>query len=109
MRFDIGPVQANGSFSGSANITGNPGLGTGQGTGWALGRLFVFKVDWPNRTAHLFKDPDSYSKTGPFNPNFLAKLRKLRGARLEAFSAYRKRLDPNGLFYNEFLRNLLEL
>ena len=54
MRFDIGPVQANGSFSGSANITGNPGLGTGQGTGWALGRLFVFKVDWPNRTAHLF-------------------------------------------------------
>jgi FAD/FMN-containing dehydrogenase len=55
------------------------------------------------------KDPDSYSKTGPFNPNFLAKLRKLRGARLEAFSAYRKRLDPNGLFYNEFLRNLLEL
>ena len=55
------------------------------------------------------KDPHSYSKTGPFNPNFLAKLRKLRGARLEAFSAYRKRLDPNGLFYNEFLRNLLEL
>jgi FAD/FMN-containing dehydrogenase len=55
------------------------------------------------------KDPDSYSKTGPFNPNFLAKLRKLRGPRLEAFSAYRKRLDPNGLFYNEFLRNLLEL
>ena len=54
-------------------------------------------------------DPDTYSKTGPFNPNFLAKLRTLRGARLEAFSAYRKRLDPNGLFYNEFLRNLLEL
>ena len=54
MRFDIGPVQPNGSFSGSANITGNPGLGTGQGSGWALGRLFVFKVDWPNRTAHLF-------------------------------------------------------
>jgi FAD/FMN-containing dehydrogenase len=53
--------------------------------------------------------PGTYSKTGPFNPNFLAKLRELRGARLEAFSAYRKRLDPNGLFYNEFLRNLLEL
>jgi FAD/FMN-containing dehydrogenase len=52
--------------------------------------------------------PGTYSKTGPFNPNFLAKLRKLRGARLEAFNAYRKGLDPNGLFYNEFLRNLLE-
>ena len=49
--FNIGPVQPNGSFSGSANI---PNSGTGQGTGWALGRLFVFKVDWPNRTAHLF-------------------------------------------------------
>jgi FAD/FMN-containing dehydrogenase len=53
--------------------------------------------------------PGTYSKTGPFNPNFLAKLRELRGARLEAFSAYRKSLDPNGLFYNEFLSNLLEL
>jgi hypothetical protein len=52
--------------------------------------------------------PGTYSKTGPFNPNFLAKLRKLRGARLEAFSAYRKSVDLNGLFYNEFLRNLLE-
>jgi hypothetical protein len=49
--FNIGPVQPNGSFSGSANI---PNLGTGQGTGWALGRLFVFKIDWSNRTAHLF-------------------------------------------------------
>src|SRR5215469_13697718 len=48
--FNIGPVEANGSFSGSANGV----LGTGQGSGWALGRLFVFKVDWPNRTAHLF-------------------------------------------------------
>jgi FAD/FMN-containing dehydrogenase len=52
--------------------------------------------------------PGTYSKTGPFNPNFLAKLRELRGARLEAFNAYRKGLDPNGLFYNEFLRNSLE-
>jgi FAD/FMN-containing dehydrogenase len=52
--------------------------------------------------------PGTYSKTGPFNPNFLTKLRKLRGARLDAFNAYRKSLDPNGLFYNEFLRNLLE-
>ena len=56
----------------------------------------------------FYDPPGTYSKTGPFNPNFLAKLRELRGARLEAFSTYRRRLDPNGLFYNEFLRNLLE-
>ena len=49
-----------------------------------------------------------YSETGPFNPNFLASLRTRRGPRLEAFNAYRKSLDPNGLFYNEFLRELLE-
>ena len=49
--FDIGQVQPNGSFSGSANI---PNSGTGQGTGWALGRLFVFKVDWPDQSASLY-------------------------------------------------------
>jgi FAD/FMN-containing dehydrogenase len=52
--------------------------------------------------------PGSYSKTGPFNPNFLAYLRTSRGARLQAFNVYRKGVDPNGLFYNEFLRQLLE-
>ena len=46
--------------------------------------------------------------TAPFNPNFLANLRTLRGARLQAFNAYRKSVDPNGLFYNEFVRQLLE-
>ena len=49
--FDIGQVQPNGSFSGSANI---PNSGTGQGSGWALGRLFVFKVDWPDQSASLY-------------------------------------------------------
>ena len=51
--------------------------------------------------------PGTYSQTGPFNLNFLADLRTRRGARLEAFNAYRKSLDPNGLFCNEFLRSLL--
>jgi hypothetical protein len=59
-----------------------------------------------------FYDPKAaagtYSKTGPFNPNFLADLRTRRGPRLEAFNAYRKSLDPNDLFYNDFLRKLLE-
>lgn len=51
--------------------------------------------------------PGTYSKSGPFNPNFLANLRTRRGARLEAFRAYRDRLDPGGLFSNEFLRQIL--
>ncbi len=46
--------------------------------------------------------------TAPFNPKFLAALRERRGAPLEAFNAYRKSVDPNGLFYNDFLRKLLE-
>jgi FAD/FMN-containing dehydrogenase len=37
--------------------------------------------------------PDTYSKTGPFNPNFLASVRARRGARLEAFKAYRRGLE----------------
>jgi FAD/FMN-containing dehydrogenase len=46
--------------------------------------------------------------TAPFNANFLADLRRRRGARLESFNAYRKSLDPQGLFYNGFLRVLME-
>ena len=52
--------------------------------------------------------PQPGSYTAAFNPNFLAALRAQRGARLQAFDAYRKSQDPNGLFYNEFLRSLLE-
>lgn len=53
-------------------------------------------------------DKDTHSKTAPFNPRFLAELRTRRGERLKAFNAYRKSLDPNGLFYNDFLHRLLE-
>ena len=52
--------------------------------------------------------PGTYSASGPFNPNFLAELRTRRGLPLEAFKAYRETLDPNGLFYNKYLRQLLE-
>ncbi|MFZ1791217.1 MAG: D-arabinono-1,4-lactone oxidase [Saprospiraceae bacterium] len=52
--------------------------------------------------------PGTYSASGPFNTNFLAELKESRGVRLEAYQAYRKSLDPNGLFYNKFLRNMLE-
>ena len=46
--------------------------------------------------------------TPAFNANFLANLRSRRGDRLKAFSSYRKTADPAGLFYNGFLRQLLE-
>jgi len=46
--------------------------------------------------------------TAAFNANFLADLRKRRGERLTAFADYRKSRDPAGLFYNTFLRQLLE-
>jgi FAD/FMN-containing dehydrogenase len=52
--------------------------------------------------------PGNYSATGPFNANFLASLRSRRDGRPEAFNAYRKGLDPHGLFYNEYLRQVLE-
>jgi FAD/FMN-containing dehydrogenase len=63
-----------------------------------------------NGKMYGFYDPTAAkgTHTAPFNANFLADLRRRRGARLEAFKAYRNGLDPNGLFYNDFLRALLE-
>lgn len=52
--------------------------------------------------------PGTYSSTGPFNPNFLASLQASRGARLQAYKSYRQGLDPRGLFYNEYLQQILE-
>ncbi len=62
-----------------------------------------------NGKMYGFYDPTAAAgtHTAPFNPNFLADLRRRRGARLEAFAAYRKRLDPKGLFYNKFLQTIL--
>jgi FAD/FMN-containing dehydrogenase len=63
-----------------------------------------------NGKMYGFYDPSSPagSYTAPFNPNFLSALRALRGERLIAFSAYRKARDPGGLFYNAYLKQLLE-
>lgn len=63
-----------------------------------------------NGKMYGFYDPTAAPGTyaAPFNKNFLADLRKRRGKRLEAFANYRKSQDPNGLFYNEYLRDLLE-
>jgi FAD/FMN-containing dehydrogenase len=51
--------------------------------------------------------PGTWSRTGPFNPNYMAALRDRRGARLRAYDAFRARLDPNGLFRNGFLEQIL--
>jgi len=65
-----------------------------------------------NGKMYGFYDPKAasgtHSATGAFNPSFLADLRARRGAPLTAYSAYRKSVDPKGLFYNKFLRQLLE-
>ena len=56
-------------------------------------------------------NPDSTSYTPPFNANFLkfvTQRRVQRGAPIDAFRKYRARVDPDGRFYNAFLRNLLE-
>lgn len=66
-----------------------------------------------NGKIYGFYDPTAtagtYSATEPFNANFLSDLRKRRGVRLEAFNAYRKSLDPDGLFANNYVRKLLGL
>ena len=49
--------------------------------------------------------PGTY--TPAFNTNFLADLRKRRGARLTAFDDYRQSQDPAGLFRNTFLLQVL--
>jgi FAD/FMN-containing dehydrogenase len=51
--------------------------------------------------------PGTYSASGPFNKNFLTSLGKRRGERQEAYNNYRMSLDPNGLFCNKYLKQLL--
>ncbi|MFN0215441.1 MAG: FAD-binding protein [Saprospiraceae bacterium] len=72
-------------------------------------QAWVNKGGFPhNGKMYGFYKPEDNSTSAPFNPFFLSRLRKRRGPRLEAFNAYRKKLDPNGLFYNDYLRQLLE-
>lgn len=63
-----------------------------------------------NGKMYGFYDPagPANSYTAAFNPNFLAEIRKKRGTRLQAFSDYRKSRDPDGLFYNAYVKQLLE-
>src|SRR5262245_37249488 len=70
-----------------------------------------FARGWPhNGKMYGFYDPTAAAgtHTAAFNPNFLADLRKRRGQRLTAFKDYRQACDPSGLFYDHFLRQLLE-
>jgi FAD/FMN-containing dehydrogenase len=63
-----------------------------------------------NGKMYGFYDPTKGpgTHTPAFDANFLTALRNSRGARLKAFADYRKSADPTGLFYNSFLRQLLE-
>ena len=63
-----------------------------------------------NGKMYGFYDPTqpAGTHTAAFNANFISELRQRRGARLDAFNAYRKARDPDGLFYNAYLRRLLE-
>ncbi|MBV8614832.1 MAG: FAD-binding protein [Acetobacteraceae bacterium] len=63
-----------------------------------------------NGKVYGFYDPSqpAGSCTAPFNLNFLSALRARRGERLNAFNAYRKQRDPDGLFYNAYMKQLLE-
>jgi hypothetical protein len=63
-----------------------------------------------NGKMYGFYDPTEPpgTSTPAFNKNFLADLRARRGVRLAAFDAYRRSQDPDGLFYNAFLRDLLD-
>jgi len=74
-------------------------------------RDWVAMNGWPhNGKMYGFYDPTAAAgtHTAAFNTNFLADLRKRRGPRLTAFRDYRQACDPGGLFYNDFLRQLLE-
>ena len=57
-------------------------------------------------------DPALDSYTPPFNKKFLSYITKqridTRQAPVDAFKKYRKTCDPKGLFYTQYLRDLLE-
>jgi len=60
-----------------------------------------------NGKMYGFHDPrNPGSATAPFNKAFLADVAARRGARLEAFEAHRQAVDPEGLFCNDYLRDL---
>ena len=62
-----------------------------------------------NGKMYGFYDPTAAAGTftAPFNANFLAALRARRGARVQAYNAYRQSRDPNGLFCNDYLKALV--
>ena len=63
-----------------------------------------------NGKMYGFYDPTASSGTytAPFNTNFLKALNGRRTERVKAFNGYRLSRDPTGVFYNDYLRTLLE-
>nr|WP_241865563.1 D-arabinono-1,4-lactone oxidase [Paracoccus salsus] len=73
-------------------------------------RIWVAMGGFPhNGKMYGFYDPAGAagSFTGAFNPAFIADLAKRRGERLQAYAAYRKSVDPNGVFLNPYLASLI--
>lgn len=73
-------------------------------------REWVALGGWPHQgKMYGFFDPtapdDSFSE--PFNPAFMDVLRHRRGARVQAFNAYRKKCDPGGMFCTGFVSQLV--
>jgi len=62
-----------------------------------------------NGKMYGFYDPTqpAGSYTAALNPNFLSALGTRRGARQQAYNTYRQSQDPNGLFYNAYLKALM--
>ncbi|MBV9581429.1 MAG: FAD-binding protein [Chloroflexi bacterium] len=63
-----------------------------------------------NGKMYGFSDPNAPSgtHTAPFNPNFLKAINSRRSDRVKAFNDYRQSRDPGGVFYNDYVRQLLD-
>ncbi|MDG2305247.1 MAG: D-arabinono-1,4-lactone oxidase [Candidatus Binatia bacterium] len=64
---------------------------------------------WPhNGKMYGFSAPSQATGfSTPFNPDFVAAVSQRRGVRLSAFEKFRSLRDPEGVFCNDFVRNLL--
>jgi hypothetical protein len=54
-----------------------------------------------------FYDPAAAGYSEPFNPAFITWFKNLRGARAQAFNAYRQQRDPQGMFCNPYVAALI--
>jgi hypothetical protein len=92
-----------------------PAVPSGQYPAECLQFFAEVEQDWVamggfphNGKMYGFYDPaNPGTPTAAFNPAFLAELTTRRGARQQAYNTYRMGQDPNGLFFNEYLQQLM--